>query len=378
MLRRRKSGEHEFPPQLATSFIKLGARGAETRHRDMILRLRKLGFRVDVSVCDLRSESLGRSLRRYIPLFLNKFAAGVVASISGRHVKTFFAFESYSFIGGAIVARPLKREAVYFCRNDQIYEKATINSICRSNLSVPFHLYILQYFCLLLCDRYVVQSCFAAAHIERRFKSWPFTKAAAKIKVLENDLRISLHRIPDVSGLRRTRVGFIANPEWEKKGFFILKDLLSSEAFKSTDLSFTIVGRGDAFDRLRDEIGALPKERVRFHGFCDDIAELRELVDLVFVPSIVDHFPNVLIECAALGLPMLLSNIEAHRNILPNHPSYFDLGIAPQQMMDALLSLTDPATWKETAELQQRDIVRLKNAWQEPLKEIFQANAQVK
>lgn len=354
---------------LATTLVRKGMRGAETRHIAMVERLRELGFVVRAETCDIRPEAMvGKQ-----PLSLRKFVAGWRTSRSPKQRgEAFFAFDPYCFIGGGLAARLKGNKSVFFCRNDQIYQAKEIARITGDRIRVPRKLFILQYLCLLLATTYVVQSPFAARHLRKRFRNWPLVNLDHRIAVLNNDIRLEVQQPKVLIESAELRVAFVANPAWEKKGFFILERLLTSKTFRESKVRFSIVGTGDAFDRLKAAADPSRERSVDFLGFVSDISTLRESADVVFIPSVVDHFPNVVIECAALGVPMVLSDIEAHRNIFPEHLGYFQLNAKPSEIMDKLEKVAHGKI-RETVTLdQQRDIARLEHSWCAPLAKIFE------
>ncbi len=275
-----------------------------------------------------------------------------------------------------MLARLKGNRAVYFCRNDQIYHAEEIARIVGRPLQIARRYFVLQYLCLLFATTYVVQSRFAADHLRRRSRKWPLVASKNCITILSNDVRLEIQAPPVTRDSKTLRVAFVANPEWEKKGFFILERLFASTTFQHADMTFSIFGRGVAFERLRNAMPELPTGKVEYKGFLSEITALRQMVDVVLVPSVVDHFPNVVIECAALGLPMVLSDIEAHRNIFPEHGGYFCVDAGPEEIVRKLEEMRVPTFRDSVCASQQDDIVRLKDAWGAPLARIFDVGAQ--
>ena len=108
-------------------------------------------------------------------------------------------------------------------------------------------------------------------------------------------------------------------------------------------------------------------------GYINGPQPIPQLADVVLVPSVVDHFPNLLIECGALGVPMLLSDIKAHRNIFPEHPAFFPLSSAPDEVVNRMSSLHRlPQERFRIAKHQQLAISSLRDAWGEPLRGLFE------
>lgn len=360
---KRPSGRN----RIVTALMRQGNRGAETRHQHMIAQLRQLGWTVLGLEADLRKRADGRGLR----LQAAKFLAGLRAALAVRRGDVFFAFEPYSFIGGAIFSRIKGGKAIYFCRNDQVYERNEIRKYFSYSRKATLRDYVLQIACLLFSNRYVVQSEFAMANLHARYAKLCGGRLAEKTAVLSNDLRVRL--ISPAWGQRKKvqRIGFMSNPEWEKKGFPILREVIERTVADNSKF-YSLYGEGAAFDRLKNELSPALQARVDFKGRCDDLMLLRKEIDVVFVPSVVDHFPNVVLEMACLGLPMILSDIRAHRNIFPDHACYFSLK-NPADEVDRLLDyLNGRSSWERVAVAQQQSLEPLTTAWRAPLNNLFQ------
>jgi glycosyltransferase involved in cell wall biosynthesis len=65
--------------------------------------------------------------------------------------------------------------------------------------------------------------------------------------------------------------------------------------------------------------GLAPK--VRFHGYNDRILEAMAQSDLLVMPSFFEGMPNALVEAMALGVPAIVSDIPAIRDIVPDPES---------------------------------------------------------
>lgn len=58
--------------------------------------------------------------------------------------------------------------------------------------------------------------------------------------------------------------------------------------------------------------------RVTLHGFCADAWQRMAQSDLLLMPSLWEGMPNVALESLAIGLPLLLSDIPTHRELVPD------------------------------------------------------------
>lgn len=85
------------------------------------------------------------------------------------------------------------------------------------------------------------------------------------------------------------------------------------------------------------------QEQVEFHGYIQDMRKEYEEADLVILPSRAEGTPNVVLEAYAYGRPVIVSDIEAERDIVRNPNLRFQLddvdGI--DQCIKYLKSLSD-------------------------------------
>jgi glycosyltransferase involved in cell wall biosynthesis len=88
-------------------------------------------------------------------------------------------------------------------------------------------------------------------------------------------------------------------------------------------------------------------DRIRFLGFRKDIVSLMKRADVLVAPSWYEGHPNAVIEAAAAGCPLVISDIPAHRAFLDDRSALF----APPDDVDALSRTI-------TAALEDRDAAR--------------------
>lgn len=99
--------------------------------------------------------------------------------------------------------------------------------------------------------------------------------------------------------------------------FLALADrLLDEETFASSSSSgrppvhFWFVGKGAQLEGLKVRAGKLPqKERIRFFGQRDDIAEIMSAADVFVMPSTKEGFSNALVEAMASGLAPIATDV---------------------------------------------------------------------
>ncbi len=78
-----------------------------------------------------------------------------------------------------------------------------------------------------------------------------------------------------------------------------------------------IYGDGELRERVAAAIAARGLAgRVTLHGFCADVYQRMVESDLLLMPSLWEGMPNVALESLALGLPVIISSIPAHRELL--------------------------------------------------------------
>lgn len=61
------------------------------------------------------------------------------------------------------------------------------------------------------------------------------------------------------------------------------------------------------------------QEKVTLHGFQHDVYRQMAAADLLVMPSLWEGMPNVALEAMAIGLPILLSDIPTHRELVTDH-----------------------------------------------------------
>ena len=67
------------------------------------------------------------------------------------------------------------------------------------------------------------------------------------------------------------------------------------------------------------------QEQVEFHGYVQDMRKEYEAADLIVLPSRAEGTPNVVLEAYAYGRPVIVSDIEAERDIVRNPNLRFPL-----------------------------------------------------
>jgi len=130
-----------------------------------------------------------------------------------------------------------------------------------------------------------------------------------------------------------------------------------AELFKSfpADVYLVLVGRGGERDDLLAlvcELG-IPKERVIFAGFRNDIQNIMNSLDLYVQPSLSEGHPVAVLEAMSLGVPVIATAVGGIPEIV-DHDRYGRL-VTPASWEDLCLAMADylrnPEAFQEKASL---------------------------
>lgn len=103
----------------------------------------------------------------------------------------------------------------------------------------------------------------------------------------------------------------------EQKNQKILINAMKILTGKGTNIRLLIAGKGPLRSSIVDKISALELESsVELLGCREDIPALLKASDLFIFPSLWEGLPVVLLEALACGIPVVASDIPAHRKIL--------------------------------------------------------------
>lgn len=101
-----------------------------------------------------------------------------------------------------------------------------------------------------------------------------------------------------------------------------------------------IFGEGDEELALRHQVAEADlSERIHFCGYSHDLLNWMALSDVCISTSIFEGNPNVVLEAAAIGCPLLISDIPAHREIFDENSVTFADHESPKQFASALISI---------------------------------------
>jgi glycosyltransferase involved in cell wall biosynthesis len=99
--------------------------------------------------------------------------------------------------------------------------------------------------------------------------------------------------------------------------------------------------RGEVID-LVERLGLA--EKVTVSGVRSDLWGVMKAATALVSPSLFEGQPNVVLEAAAAGCPLVLSDIKAHRDVADESSAIFFRPDSPAELAGALLAtLRDPA-----------------------------------
>jgi GalNAc-alpha-(1->4)-GalNAc-alpha-(1->3)-diNAcBac-PP-undecaprenol alpha-1,4-N-acetyl-D-galactosaminyltransferase len=122
-------------------------------------------------------------------------------------------------------------------------------------------------------------------------------------------------RIPKMNSDQPTSLLFMGRLAREKN----VECLLNALAILGSrhDWKLRICGAGNLLSQIHDKIRSLGlRDRVELLGYRADAYELMQQGDVLISPSWHEGMPNVFLEALAVGLPCLVSDIPAHREIV--------------------------------------------------------------
>lgn len=117
---------------------------------------------------------------------------------------------------------------------------------------------------------------------------------------------------------------------------------------RDVDMALVICGEGPLRDDLATLIAKLGLgERVVFAGLRPDVWSLMKRAVAVVNASVFEGHPNVVLEAAAAGCPLVLSDIPAHRAVIDDISALFFAASSPGDLASAIV---DVALQPEAAE----------------------------
>ncbi len=144
-----------------------------------------------------------------------------------------------------------------------------------------------------------------------------------------------------------------------EKGIDLLLQAIAALSTMHPNLRLTIAGIGSEqakLQQLGDELGLT--ERVRFIGYVADMPALYSQVDLVVQGSLTEGLPNVMVEAAYLGVPVVATDVGGTREVIEHGVNGWLVrkGSAAALAAGIRRYLEDPASFIEMAESGRRKI----------------------
>lgn len=149
------------------------------------------------------------------------------------------------------------------------------------------------------------------------------------------------------------------------KGLFDLID--AAENFKNKDIKFFLVGNGELKGKLKKIIAKKGLEEViilkgQFKN--EDLVEIYQKAMAFVFPSHYEGFPTVVLEAMSSGLPVILSDINAHKSILNDSEGlFFQKGSSEDLTSQIRLIMNNPEL-KKTLGSNSRKKVISKYTWE--------------
>jgi glycosyltransferase involved in cell wall biosynthesis len=88
-------------------------------------------------------------------------------------------------------------------------------------------------------------------------------------------------------------------------------------------ITIDIIGGADKLEYYRGEVKRLNLDKVKFCGYVSGVRELLRQYDLFLSTSISETFGIAVLEGVNAGLPLILSDIPAYREIAPKGTDFF-------------------------------------------------------
>ena len=164
-------------------------------------------------------------------------------------------------------------------------------------------------------DQIIVQTPFHEKRLRQIGVKTPVSIVPNNINTSWITKSVGQHNSPFASE-RGTRLLLIANLFYRIKGFDLLFESLE-RLQTNHDFTITIVGGGIDEEIIRREITAKNlDERVKLAGRHPNASTIIPLFDGLLVPSPYDDCPNVVLEAINARIPILATEIDAHRFLL--------------------------------------------------------------
>lgn len=169
---------------------------------------------------------------------------------------------------------------------------------------------ILHYICRPLVDKFVTD-CFACGSEAGK---WMFRNK--KYIIIPNGIDTERYRFRQEirseyrNNLRindKMVIGHVGRFVSEKNHAFII-DVFKEVCNRNKEAVLMLIGAGELQEKVHDQVKRLElSEKVLFLNTRDDVPELMQAMDVLFMPSLFEGLPVTLIEAQAAGLPCVVS-----------------------------------------------------------------------
>ncbi len=113
-----------------------------------------------------------------------------------------------------------------------------------------------------------------------------------------------------------------------------------AEVWASSRARLMVLGEGPELERLKDQVRLMGLERaIEFVGFVDDVFVRMSRAAAYVSLSAVEGRPNATMEAAAVGCPLVLSDIPEHRDLFGAHEVSYVAGSDARRVAEAVLEL---------------------------------------
>lgn len=167
-------------------------------------------------------------------------------------------------------------------------------------------------------DTVVVQAKFLLKYFQDRHKGLQFNGL-----ILKNDCpkTLKIHKSSKDLNLNENfesiNLAFISPLFWECKGLGVIVDVVKELERRNVKFTLHIVGDGPHMKRMKKELNDVEiDKKIIWYGWLTDLSKVVCNIDLTIVPSLYDSSPNLILEMLAIRVPLLASNIPAHKEML--------------------------------------------------------------
>lgn len=184
--------------------------------------------------------------------------------------------------------------------------------------------------------------------LQRHPNSWPLGKEVIPNDLPQNSLKSHAHNHIDNTGALNIAFAGVLEPS---KNVMFLLDLMT--LLPTGKFSLSVFGTGPLQAHILRKIDLLDLgEHVRCMGWVPS-ETIWQSTDILMAPSVSEGMPNAVLEAVANRIPVLASDIPAHREILPRDQLLsFN---RPKQWVQTLMKLSD-LSGAELAEFQRRQL----------------------